>query len=307
MLLVAACLVAGAAGGFLAGRATREPSLLQPVTGDGPAIAEFRGWTLPRGAVEEELSALPALVKQQLRSPEAKKAYLEGIVTAELIAREAERRGFQRDPAVARKYKEELARAFLEKEFEAPQRRSAPTDDDVRKLFDENRAALARPERARIATIAFLPDGDGQRAAKRGLAERALSDLLRAKDPYAFSNAARTGSDDILARATNGELPVATREDLAKRVGPEVAEAAFSLGESKVVPRVVETPRGFYLVKLLGREDAYAPAFEEVRDALRARLAAERRAKAYRAFVDALSREAGVRYDEKAIAELRVE
>ncbi len=44
-----------------------------------------------------------------------------------------------------------------------------------------------------------------------------------------------------------------------------------------------------------------------MKDAIRSRLAAERRAKAYEALVQRLSREAGVRLDEKAIAELKVE
>ncbi|WP_242395640.1 peptidylprolyl isomerase [Anaeromyxobacter oryzisoli] len=310
--LSAVILVAlGAGAGFATGRASSRRGLLASRDAAGPAVAEFRGWSLPAAMVAKELSTQPARVKEALRSPAARKTYVEGVTRTALFAREAERRGLQLDPDFLRRYEEELAKTFIERELEAAQRQGAPTDEEVHRWFEENAAALGRPERARIATVAYLAgDADAAaRADKRRAAERGLAAALRrAADPYAFGGLARTESEDLQARATNGELPFATREELAQRLGPELAEAAFAAREAgTVVPRVVETQRGFYVVKLLGREAAYAPAFEDVKDAIRSRLAAERRAKAYEALVQRVYREAGVRFDEKAIAELKIE
>ena len=70
---------------------------------------------------------------------------------------------------------------------------------------------------------------------------------------------------------------------------------------------VVESPRALHVVRLLGREEGYQPSFEEMKEAIRERLAAERRRVAYDAFVEQLRKQAGVKVDEKAIEALRVE
>ncbi len=151
--------------------------------------------------------------------------------------------------------------------------------------------------------------GDAANAAKRARAEAALARLRKdARDPHAFGRIAASESDEAQSRLSNGELPFLTKDEIGRRFGAEVAEAAFAISAAgKLAPHVVESARGLHLVKLLGREEGYEPAFEETKEAIRARIAAERRGVAYEAFLKRLWDEAAVKLDEKAIEGLQVD
>lgn len=309
-IVLVAVLVAGAlAGGYALGRSSVAPGLLSGEEERGPVLATFRGGALPRAAVLAVLEKQPAAFRDQLRTPAAKRALVEEMVRFELFAREGERRGHHGDAEFLRRYKEELGRRFVEKEVDEPQRKSPPTDAEVKAFYDEHRAALGRPERVRIAVVQYASGGGGAAAAaKRARAEAALARLRDTRDPSAFARAAQAESEEPQSRLVNGELPFLSRDELAGRLGPEVAEAAFAIpAAGGLAPRVVESAHGLHLVKLLGREEGYQPALEEVKEAIRARLAAERRAAAYDAFLKKLWSEAAVKLDEKAIEGLQVD
>jgi parvulin-like peptidyl-prolyl isomerase len=301
-------LFAGA-GGYAYGRHAAATSPLAVPVADGPAIARYRDGAVPRAEVEAEIAKQPDVLRAALRAPGARKTFTEGIVRSEVFAHEAERQGLQKDPEFVRRYREVLGRFYVERTFEAPQKKAAPTDDEVRAFFEANRKALGRPDRVRVAVVSYAaPEGDASRPARRAKAEAALAKLRTKNDAATFAALARTESDDPATRLTNGELPFGTRDELAARLGAEVADAAFALqGGDGLVPRVVETPRAFLVVKVLGHEQGYEPALEEVRDQIRSRLATERRATAYQAFLDRTWKEAEVVGDEKAVAELHVD
>ncbi|WP_308197116.1 MULTISPECIES: peptidylprolyl isomerase [Anaeromyxobacter] len=309
LLLSLPLALAAFAAGHVAGRRSVVPGLLDAARPAGPSVATFRGGAVGRADVEALLARHPEAFRAQLRSPEARKALVQDLVRRELLAREAERRGLQRDPEFLRRYEEELARALLEKEVDAPQRDAEPTDAELRAFYDEHRASLARPERVRLAAVSWLaPAGDAaRRREKRARADAALGRLRGSKDPFLFGDLVRTESEDAEARRTAGELPPLTREELAQRLGAEVATAAFGdEAPTGVLPRVVETAGGVHVVKLLGREAGYAPALEEVRDAIRARLVSERRAAARAAFLERIWKDAAVSLDTQAIERLSV-
>lgn len=310
ILLIAAVALAALAFAFALGRASVAPGLLRGEEVGGPAIARFRGGALSRAQVLASLEKQPAAFRDQLRKFEAKKALVEEMVRFELLALEGERKGNHRDPAFLRRYKEELGRRFVEAQVDEPQRKSPPADAEVKAFYGEHRTALGRPDRVRIAVVQYAPGaGDAGAEGKRARAEAALARLRSAaKDPSAFGRVARNDSDEPQSRLVNGELPFLARDELAQRLGPEVAEAAFAIRTvGELAPSVVESARGLHVVKLLGREDGYQPALEEMKEPIRARLAAERRSAAYEAFLKRLWSEAAVKLDEKAIERLQID
>ncbi len=309
-LVVSAIVAAGClAAGYALGRASVAPGLLGHASRTGPALATFRGGALSRAEVQAALDKQPEAFREQLRTVAARRALVDEMVRFELFAAEGERTGLQRDPDFLRRYKELLGRAWIETAFEAPQRKAAPTDAEVRAFFDANKAALARPTRARIAVVQYAAaDGDPTaRDAARTRAEAALARLRASKDPYAFARLASAESQEPRSRLTNGELPFQTRDELAERLGADVAAAALDAPAGALAPRVVESPKGFHVVKVLAREQGYEPAFEEVKDMIRTRLVAERRTAAYEAFLKQLRDSAAVKVDEKAVEALEVD
>jgi hypothetical protein len=300
--LHAAVAVAIAAIGFLVGRASVADGVLSTARESDAPVARFDGGTLGADALREPLANVP--------DPRHRREAVEQLVRIRLLALRGEEAGLHRTPEFVGRYAEELARAYVEKAFEEPFKKKLPTEDEVRAFFDENRAKLGRPRRLRVGHVAFLaPAADAAaREQKRRAAEKALGDARRrAGDDYAFGEIALTRSEDPRSRGVAGELPFLTREEIAARLGAAAADAAEATAPGRLVGRVVETAQGFQVLKVLAVEDPHDAAYDELRDAIRARLTADRREKAFDEFAGAIWKGADVRIDEKALERLAPE
>jgi peptidyl-prolyl cis-trans isomerase C len=293
-LLVVVAVLAAFGAGFLAARRTAPPRPLD--AGTGAVVARARGVEIHASDVAPVLGG-PAGIAAPAR-------VAEDLARTWYLARLAEEKGLARDPAFARFYAEELARRYVAQEIDEPERRRVPTDDEVKAYFEAHRAEITRPERVRVAVVALLPASGAERARKRAAADAVLAEARRRQaDHYAFGELARLRSEDADARSTSGELPPLSREELGARLGVEVADAAFSLTDTgQLLGRVAESDKGFFVVKLLGREPARNPTLKDVQEAMRARLARERREARHKAALEQLAREADVHVDEAALA-----
>jgi parvulin-like peptidyl-prolyl isomerase len=298
MALIAFGLAAAFACGVLAGsmwsgRANRAAG--------GYRVAAYRGGEVVAPAVHAALLQEPAALR--VGSPQIARRVLDDLVRNRVLASLAMEKGYDREPELAQRQAEQLATVYVEKEFEAPERAKAPSDGEVRSYFEAHRGEFARPERVRVALISFPAAKQAERDAKRSKAQAVLAEAQRREaDYYAFGELARKKSEDPRTAVHQGELPFMTREELAAAASPEVATAAFATLEAgSVLETVIEATSGLYVVKLLGREPAQDPKFEELRDTLRTRLASERRAEHRKAFIDGIWKQANVRVDEAAL------
>jgi parvulin-like peptidyl-prolyl isomerase len=307
LLIAAASLAAGLFTGHSLPRqqtATPGPESSNP----GPPVARFAGGAVGAREIIAALAAQPLLLRGGGTEP--MRRAVEELVRIRVLALRAVDKGYDRELDVARRYAEQLAAAYVDLELAAGD--ATPTDEDVRAWVEANRGELARPERVRIAVISFNASSADERAAKRTKAAAALREArARAGEYYAFGELARAQSEDARTAARHGELGEKTREELTAAAGPEIAAVAFSHSEPGLHDAVVETAAGLHVVKVLGREAAYEPRLEDVRDTVRARLARERREARRSALVEAAWKEADVRIDEvalrKVVDELRTE
>ncbi|GAC1339452.1 MAG: peptidylprolyl isomerase [Myxococcales bacterium] len=304
--LIVIVVIVAALVGYLLGQRSRDAS----AKGDepGPIVARFAGNALHAGGIEAQVKAQPDALRARLATPEGRKEYVEELVRVDLLARKGEEKGYHRDPDFLRRYKQEIAGLYLQRDFEQEEKKRAPTEAEVRTYFDDHRTESSRPERARAAIIAFFAQDAASRHGKRALAQATLLEVKRkATDYYAFGNLARLKSEDPTSRAADGELPFLGKEELGTRFGPELAEAVFALGKPGALhDRVVGSDKGFFVVKLLSRAPAYEPKFEDVRDSIQAKLANERRETDLKRFMDQLWSEAHVQIDAEALSQLKL-
>lgn len=308
-VIAAIAVTVGLLAGFGVARLSGSGSLINAADASGPTLARYAGRKLTLGEAEAELRGPGSQASASVVStPEGRRSYVEGLVRLDLLARLAEEKGYHRDPAFVRRLKQELAATYLEKEFEEPERKRAPTDGDVAKHFEENKAKIQRPERLRIAVIAFRTEDDANRTAKRPIAQQVLAELRRRSgDYYAFGEIAAARSEEPRSAVTSGELPAMSRAELETGFGPTLAARAFAMSRQPgtLLDGVVEGERGLFIVKFLAVEPAYEPKLEEVRDALRTQLATERRTKALDAFLAGIWNGADVKIDEEALNHLK--
>src|SRR6266540_723678 len=297
---IKAFVVLGSLGvAFVLGRASVSARLLSRAASGTPRIASFSGGALGVDDVRGPLGGVA--------DPAHRHAAVEQLVRVRLLAQAAEEQDLHLTPDFLRRYSEDLARVYLEKAFEEPFQKKLPTEPELKKFFEENQAKLARPERVRIAHLALLaPRSDAEaRARKAADAQKLLQEARRtAKDDYAFGRLALTRSEDPRSRPAAGELPFATREELATRLGPEAAEVAFEATPGRIVERVVETEQGFHLVKVIAREAGHEASWDELRDPIKARLTADRREQALKEFMDALWARWDVKIDDAVLKQV---
>ncbi len=267
----------------------------------GTPVATFDGGSISVEELKAQIEEQAPIVRVRYTSPEGKRAFLERMVRMELLAREAQRRGYDRDPEVVRQHQRNLVAVFVQKEFEAAHKAQPISEDEIKKFYDEHLAEFVKPERVRIAHLFVAAPETSGRAERRARAESLLA-TARAKesaDIAGFQRLTREHSDDAESKSTGGDLRFLSREELARRAGEPVAQAAFDelkvTGE--VFDRVVETPEGFHILKLLGRENPLEMTLEKARESIRSRIAFDRRGERYEQFVADIEKKAGLKVD----------
>lgn len=284
---------------FLLGRFTAPDGLVDELPRRGEKVAAFSGGSI---GADDAREVIP-----DGGSKEHARAAVEALVRTRVLAARAEDAGLHLEPAFLQRYAEELAGRYVSERFEKPFEKKAPTDDEVKAFFEANKARLGRPERVRLAHVALdAPKADAAaRAKRRGEALALAAELRRSRgDEYAFGRMAMSRSDDALSRGVGGELPFLTREEVALRLGSEVAEAAFAATAGAVIEAPIETERGFQIVKVVSREQGREASWDELRDSIRARLTQERHDEAFRKFLAGVWEDAGVKIDDEALARL---
>ena len=129
---------------------------------------------------------------------------------------------------------------------------------------------------------------------------RVMSDAARAQ---LASPAARKQLVDGLVRQ---KLLAQLAEEKGYQRDPEFAKRYVEELGAELRSTVVETPSAFFVVKLVGREEAYEPRFEMVRDVLKSRLTSDRRSADRKQFLDDLWKQADVKIDEEALKSLKL-
>jgi peptidyl-prolyl cis-trans isomerase C len=254
--------------------------------------------------LQERLDSSPPRVRERYRDPARLRQLVEELIRFEVLLAEAERLGLDRHPDVLRARDQAMVGVLMHDEFQdAPGTRPSDIgDEEVEAYYRAHQAEFSGPERVRASQI---------RVDDRELGERLLSQILAAPDDAAlFGRLAREHSEDAQSRARDGDLRYFARPAERRRgepeVPPEVAEAAFSLGQiGEVYPQLVRSAEGWHIVKLTGRHEAWQRTLEEARDRIQSRLAQNRRQEVMTAFLQAARERLRVEVNQEALGLVR--
>jgi parvulin-like peptidyl-prolyl isomerase len=201
-----------------------------------------------------------ALERQRAPTEEELRALVRGFVKEELLARQAQELGLDKDDIVVRR---RLAQkmTFLLQDNSA---RAAPSEDDLHRLYEaqrgqaqaEPRTLLTRP-RISFTQIFFSRDKRADAAAD---ARAALQQLSQAD---AAVPAAGLGDPVSL----KSELRKADERAVANQFGAKFAARVFEL-EPGPWQGPIESSQGFHLVRVTELVPAQLRPFEEVREQL---------------------------------------
>ncbi len=135
------------------------------------------------------------------------------------------------------------------------------TDESVAAYYDAHQSDYETPEKAHLREILFVVPAGSDDAARAAIRSTADGVLTEAKNGGDFATLARTHSGDPLTKDAGGDLGLVERGKLEGTID----EAAFAL-DSGQVSDLLETSRGFAIVKVEEKQASGTQPLAEVRD-----------------------------------------
>lgn len=254
-------------------------------------LAKIGDHTITVGEFAEEIANKGPFLRTRYNSPERRRELLDQLVRFELLAQEADARGFDDAPEVQRTRKQILIRRFLKQEYEDRIQPTDVTDDEVRAYYEAHPAEFHQPEQVRVSHIVFAREADATRVLRQLQASPT--------DVRLFRQLAEQYDTDPATHDRFGDVGFFSRPEERREGEPEVpaevATAAFSMETiGAIFPTVVHSARGFEILKLTGRRAALARSLDEASRPIRNRLWRERREHEIEALVERLTAEADV-------------
>jgi parvulin-like peptidyl-prolyl isomerase len=227
------------------------------------------------GDMQAELDRMSAPTRAMMSSPEDKKRFLQRAIDTEVLAAEARRMGYEKDPEVVLATKRALVLRLLKDRAGPEPLAGGISDAEVERYYREHLSEFVHPEELRIVEIvvrqrdkavAILREAtDSQGAGPRSLPSR--------DDLEAFRALVAKYSEDEASKARHGELliQVGTNADAPAAL----VQAASALQTPGELSGVIETPRGFHILALRQRVPGSARTLAESRSRI-IRLLSER-------------------------------
>jgi peptidyl-prolyl cis-trans isomerase C len=270
-----------------------------PTMPTGPAVATMTYDAITTEAFEKHLKEQSPFIRARYTTVDKKKEFLDGMIRFQLLADEARKEGFDKDPEVIATVDKVMVQKLIHKKFgdEGSDQLSAT---DLQTYYDAHKDEYVKPERLRLQLIEFK--GKEQ----QGAAKKELGDLKAKNDLAAFGTYAAAHSDDAASKGRNGDTDYKTHDDLVTAYGDGVAAAADKLKQINELSDTVEGKDGWYLLKLIGRQAALNRTFDQVKPALQSRLWHERQNKAFEEYVKQLRDGAHVVVNEGELAKVDV-
>jgi peptidyl-prolyl cis-trans isomerase C len=228
-------------------------------------------------------------------SIEKKKELLDSLVRYDVLAIEARKRGYERDPEVQRVAKDKMVKLFTQQEIVDKVKPSDVPDADVGKYYTDHATDYARPEMVRASQILVK---------ERAKAAKILAEVKAApkSDMRAFRDLVTKYSEDADSKPRGGDL---TQFDRATAQHPQaVVAAAFALKEVGDVSDLVATDKGFAILKLTDKRPALSRSLEDAKPEIQRRLLDELRTKKKKEFVDEARKTIKVEIFEDQLAKL---
>ena len=127
-------------------------------------VAKVDDAVITVGDVQERINKQSPFVRARYTTNEKKKEFLDSLIRFEVMANEAERRGYDKDPEVLRVMKQQMISKFLQKDFESKLKVEDVPDADVEKYYKEHPAEFNQKDEVRVSEIVVKDKGKADKA-----------------------------------------------------------------------------------------------------------------------------------------------
>ncbi len=272
-------------------------------------LAKVGDRVISLGDFAATLERMDQFDRLRYQTKERRRELLDEIIDVELLAREARRRGLDKQPETEEAIRQILRDAMLSK---ARQGLPAPAEippSEVRAYFEANADKFNEPERRRVAAI-VLSD--------RKAAELVLKDAVKIKSAaewgelfFKHSTTAPKKKPEDSPLDLAGDLGVVGAPSDARGKNPKVPEAVraavFKIGDiGGVWTEVVEEAGVFYVVRMNGITAAHNRSLQESDRSIRIAILQQKMQEREKAFEAELRKKFPVEIDDAALGKVKL-
>ncbi len=262
-------------------------------------LAKIDDVVITLGEFQERINRQSPYIRARYTSLEQKKEFLDSLVRFEVLAKEAYRKGLDKDPEVVRTMKQVMIQKLMRDEFDAKVTADSVPEADMKAYYDANLAEYVKPEEVRASAIIVKNKAQAERIA------------IEARGDAGKTN---KGFRDLVMKYTTDEDTKLRGGDLryfdaqTKELPAPVVKAAFGLVNTGDVSTAVDAGNGtFYVLKQTGRRKAMTKSFDDAKPQIRNKLFRESRVKAQKDYVDGLKAKAKIDINEANLAKVRID
>lgn len=239
-----------------------------------------------------------------------KEALLDEMVRREVLLAVARKAGYEKDPEVMESFERLIIGKYISDHLEPKILAVTASDREVGLFYAEHRDSFSTPAQVRAALIRIAVPARAsaeKKAELRVRAETARNEAmaLGAGTP-SLGSAAVAYSDDQASRYRGGDTGWLNAGDRNLRWGKEISDAIFALKAPGELSPIIESPEGYFIVKLMERKEAQTPPLDRVRDAVRQRLLQEKRSQVEKEFMAQLRKQVRVSVDHELMRSVPV-
>lgn len=257
---------------------TQLPDNIVAVVGNEPILLETLQAGLRRRFPRERETGLTL---------EQKQAVLDALVCNEALYAKAKAAGFDQSPEIQARIKNLIVTQFKEQQFQPTN--AMVSEREIEAFYQANAERYAQPGAARGAVIFLRTPSvvtEDQKAEFLAQAGALLREAREATNEQAFAQLVMRHSEDQATRYRGGDIGWVTRG--ASGAEPALTEALLALTKPGEFAPLVETPRGFYIAKLVEKRNAGRKAPDEVKAAIRYQISRQKAEQAEREFFEAM-------------------
>jgi peptidylprolyl isomerase len=245
-------------------------------------VATVGDAVITRSALEEEL--------QRRGAGWTKSAVLEELIRFQAALAQAKAEGYDRRPEVRAAIERLIVARFQEDRLAGMETQAKTGEAEIREYYAQHAAEFTAPAKVRAAVIQWNISSKAEVGRRAEIARQAEAMAAQARqvDAAGFSRLVQQHSEDQSTRYRGGDAGWLVQDEAGGPWESEVIRQAFALPNPGAVSGVIETPRGFYVARLLERKPASVPPLEEVRDRIAYTLSRQKREKDTQAHFDQL-------------------
>lgn len=229
-------------------------------------IAVVNGVPIPQARLDY---VMKAQVQQGQKDDEnTRKQIKEALITREILAQEALKKGLDKDPHLQTQVEMAKQEFLIRAYFDDFLKTNGVTEEEMRAEYERIKAQqTGGGERKEYRARHILIKNEKQ-------AKAALAQINQAKGKN-FAQVAKTKSEDPGSKAEGGLLDWSDGSNFVK----EFSEAMVKLDKGQYTKQLVKTQYGYHIIKLEDTREMQFPPFEQVKERIEQQLLAQKRDK----------------------------